>query len=317
MGAVCAVAIWLGLVAPRAEAESLIRALPPTTPVRRLPCVSEPDEVLLYGTGGADLFAAPVTPCYTAWTLQILPEGLIYKSYLAGGREPRMASQWAGVDDGNSVWDITLGGRVGILRYGSDDPLWPEGWQIDFEGAAFPRLTLDTQRDLVAADFRAGVPITYRQGPWETKFAYYHLSAHLGDEFLLRRPDVERINYARDVLVLGLGWRPHDDWRFYGEAGWAFYTDGGAEPWEFQFGAEFSPARSTTSWGAPFLAVNSRLREEVDFGGNLTAQAGWQWRGPTGRLLRLGFHYFNGHSDQFQFHEQFEEQYAVGLWYDF
>ena len=157
-----------------------------------------------------------------------------------------------------------------------------------------------------------------RRPPRSTLFPYTTLfRSHLGDEFLLKWPGARRINYARDALVLGLGYRPHPDWRFYGETGWAFYVDGGAEPWEFQFGIEFSPARPTTIWGSPFFAINSRLREEVDFGGNLSVQTGWQWRGATGRLLRFGFHYFNGQSDQYQFHDQFEEQFAVGLWYDF
>jgi len=74
----------------------------------------------------------------------------------------------------------------------------------------------------------------------------------------------------------------------YAEAGWAFYVDGGTEPWEFQFGAEYSPLGPTGLAGAPFLAVNGHLRQEVDFGGSLVVQAGWQWRGRTGHLMRAG-----------------------------
>ena len=92
-------------------------------------------------------------------------------------------------------------------------------------------MTLDSLRDLVAVDFRFGVPITYRQGPWETKFGYYHLSSHIGDEYLEKNPGYSRINYVRESLVLGLGWRPNPDWRLYSEAGYAVYKSGGAEPW--------------------------------------------------------------------------------------
>ena len=300
-----------------AEAESLVRALPPTTAYTSPPPQHLPDAVFLDAPADIRLEPIPACPMRHPWTWQILPDGLIYKSYLAGGRESRFASHWAGMDNGDSFWDITLGGRVGILRYGTDNPRWPSGWQLDIEGAAFPRLTLDSMRDLVSVDFRFGVPLTYRHGPWETKFAYYHLSSHLGDEYMLTRVGWQRLNYARDALVLGVGWRPHADWRFYGETGFAFYAAGGAEPWEFQFGAEFSPARPTSIRGAPFFAVNARLREEVDFSGGLTLQTGWQWRGASGDLLRLGFHYFNGKSDQFQFHRRHEQQYAVGLWYDY
>jgi hypothetical protein len=253
----------------------------------------------------------------TCWTWQILPDGLMYDAYLASGRESRFASHWFYERDQGWLWDSTLGGHVGLLRYGTQDILWPEGWQLDVEGAAFPRLTLEEHRDLVSVDFRIGVPLTFRQGPWEGKFAYYHLSSHLGDEYKESHPEVMRINYSRDALVLGLAWRPTMDLRLYAEAGYGFYIDGGTEPWEFQFGIDYSPANPSGICGAPFFAVNTRIREEVDFGGNFTVETGWQWRGETGKLFRWGFYYFNGMSDQYTFFREFEEHLGVGLWYDY
>ncbi|MFZ5832892.1 MAG: DUF1207 domain-containing protein [Planctomycetota bacterium] len=252
--------------------------------------------------------------CYT-W--QLLPEGLMYRSYLAGGREPRIGSQWFYLRGYGWLWDVTLGGRVGILRYGTEDAAWPEGFQVDIEGAGMPRLDAEHQRDLVSSDFRFGVPITARRGPWEAKLAYYHLSSHLGDEWMLSHPTLDRINYVRDCVVLGLAMRPGADWRLYAEAGYAFYINGGAEPWEFQFGIEYSPTRPSGILGAPFVATNAHLREENDFGGNFAAEAGWQWRGDTGRLFRIGAHYFNGFSDQYQFFQEFEDQLGLGAWYDY
>ena len=112
--------------------------------------------------------------CPQPWCLQIAPDGLIYRSYLAGAKEPRFASQW--VHDASTdgwLWDVTLGGRVGILRYGTACPDHPEGWQLDIEGAAFPQLDLDNSRDLVACDYRFGIPLTYGRGRYQTKLAYY------------------------------------------------------------------------------------------------------------------------------------------------
>jgi len=248
---------------------------------------------------------------------QLLPDGLMYPAYLAGQRESRIACQWVHEEDENWLWDATLGGHVGLLRFGTDDPLLPEGWQIDVEGAAFPRLDWATERELVATDYRFGVPLTARHGLWEYKLAYYHLSSHLGDEFMVRHATFARVNYVRDTLVLGAAMRPFPDLRLYTEAGWAFYTNGGAEPWEFQFGLDFSPAEPTGLRGSPFLALNGHLREEVDFGGSLSVQAGWQWRGETGHLLRTGLMYFNGHSVQYQFFRRHEEHIGFGAWYDF
>jgi hypothetical protein len=248
------------------------------------------------------------------WAWQILPDGLMYKAYLAGQRESRFASMWVH-DDTGWLWNTVLGGHVGLLRYGTADALLPEGWQFDLEAAAFPRLDID--RNLITADFRVGVPLTTRQGPWEGKLGYYHLCSHMADEYLTMHPGLTRLNYVRDAVVLGIALRPTLDWRLYTEVDWAFHNDDGAKPWEFQFGAEYSPARPTGCAGAPFLAVHGHIRQDVDFGGNITAQSGWQWRGQTGRLARVGAQYFNGKSDLGQFYYQHEEQIGVGLWCDY
>ncbi len=265
----------------------------------------------------ADLYYAPSSGqavASTAW--QLLPDGLLYEPYLAGVKESRISGVLFHERDEGWLLDVTLGGRVGILRYASGAG---PAWQLDLEGAAFPRLDLAEDWDLVASDFRFGVPLTYAYGNHQIKFGYYHLSSHLGDELLVRRPELlaERINFSRDVLVLGLSHYIHPAVRLYAEAGWAFYSDGGSEPWEFQFGVDYSPVEVNSLAGAPFLALNGHLREENNFGGNLVAQAGWQWRGATGHRFRAGVHYYNGHSNQYEFFRQSEEQFGFGLWYDY
>ncbi|MCA9103155.1 MAG: DUF1207 domain-containing protein [Planctomycetales bacterium] len=251
------------------------------------------------------------------WTWQLLPDGLMYRSYLAGVREPRFGGVWNYERDIGWIWDIALGGRAGIIRYGTTDPFHPEGWQLDIEGAGFPRLDLEDENDLVSVDFRFGVPLTYRVGRFQSKFGFYHLSSHLGDEFLETHPDLTRINYSRDVLVLGVGWFFTPSLRGYAEAGYAFHSDVGLE-WEFQFGFDYSPAYPTGPRGAPFFAVNAHLREEVDFGGEFVAQVGWQWRGAgAGHLFRIGAQYFNGMSEQYEFITDSESKIGMGIWYDF
>jgi hypothetical protein len=253
------------------------------------------------------------------WALRILPDGLIYRAYLAGFKESRISGTAFYSEHRGWLLDVTLGGRVGILRYGTEGGIAPEGWEIDIEGAGFPRLNLDKNWDLESADFRFGIPVTYGVGNLQAKFAYYHLSAHLGDELAFREPQLlaSRINFSRDVLVLGLSYFPHPAWRLYGEAGWSFYSDGGSDPWEFQFGTELIAPGKTTLAGSPFVAINGHLRQEVNYGGDLAVQAGWAWRGRSGHLLRIGGHYLNGMSTQFEFFDQSERQIGVGLWYDY
>lgn len=255
-------------------------------------------------------------PAYWQW--QLLPRSLIYRSYLAGAKEPRMRLVWAHERDAQWIWDVTLGARAGLIRFGEPhDGPFPQGWQLDIEGAAFPRLDTEADMDLVSSDFRFGVPLTWGVGHTQWKFGYYHLSSHLGDELIFREGLTERFNFSRDTLVVGVSCFITPDVRLYGEAGWAFYSDI-SEPWEFQFGFDYSPAGPTWIYGAPFAAVNAHLRQELDFSGHFVVQAGWQWRRrPAGGLLRVGLEYFNGHSEQFALFNQFEEKIGLGMWYDF
>ncbi len=257
------------------------------------------------------------TCCIDPWHWEVLPDGLIYKSYLAGVKESRFSIAWVHERSQGWIWDLAVGGRFGLLRYGTHGAARPEGWQADIEGAAFPRLDPKESRDLVAVDFRCGIPITYGRGPYQTKLGYYHLSSHLGDEFMLSHPGVRRINYSRDAIVWGHSFYWTDDLRLYGEAAWAFCYDGGSEPWELQFGIDYSPAIPTGCRPVPFFAVGGHLRQELAFGGNLVVQTGWQWRGATGDLFRVGMHYFTGMSEQFEFFDQFEDKVGLGIWYDY
>jgi hypothetical protein len=313
----CVALLWPG----SAEADGMMRALPPSvagpdTAIVSVAPLAELTEVEAH-LATSILTDQPYPELCDFFCWQLLPDGLMFPAYLAGGRESRFASQWVYERDKGWLWDVALGGRAAILRFGTSDQVLPEGFQLDIEGATFPRLNLEECRRLDSVDFRFGIPLTARRGHWEGKFAYYHLSSHLGDEFFLDEPEVVPINYIRDVLVLAVAVRPHTDLRFYVEAGWAFLTDGGSQPWEFQFGADYSPVEPSGLLGAPFFAINGRIREEIDFAGNLTVQVGVQWRGQTGKLFRTGLHYFNGKTDQYQFFREHEEQIGLGLWYDY
>ncbi len=277
------------------------------------PSTAAPPQTQDSGLQSAASLAA--TPQPRTW--QVLPAGLIYRSYLAGEKEARMASTWVYERDWGWMWDITLGGRAGLIRYGTTNANVPEGFQIDLEAAAQPRLDIEHMEDLIATDYRFGVPITFGNRRFQVKLAAYHLSSHMGDELMVLRHSFHRLNYSRNALVWGNSYFWTDVLRFYAEAAWAFYGDGGSEPWEFQFGIEYAPREPTGLRPVPFVAINSHLRQEVDYGGNLVVQSGWAWRGGNGQMFRVGMQYYTGKSDQYEFYNEFEDKLGLGLWYDF
>ncbi len=288
--------------------------------------IAPPEAVAPFGVAdvhvGEPVWGAPVITesCPPdVWFWQMLPDGLIYHSYWAGVREPRLGILAFDERGSQSFWDGTLGGRVGLLRYGTSASIFPQGWQLDVEAAAIVRLTLDEIRDFESADYRVGIPLTYGIDNWQFKLAVYHLSSHLGDEFAIANPGslADRINYVRDAIVLGASYYPVPIMRLYSEAAYAVNIDGGAKPWEFQFGTELSQPGPTGLHGTPFVAINGHLREEHDFGGDINTQAGWLWRGQSGQVVRAGVQYYNGKSSQYQIFDNSEQQIGFGLWYDY
>ncbi len=279
------------------------------------PSTYEPDPFYEDSTAAEAIYADAEEWEDSPWCWHVRPKGFLYSTYWASAAEPRMATHLVKIADMGRFQDSHIGGRLGIVRFGPKDQ--PEGWQLDVLGGAKLRQDWDEGLDVVSTDYRYDILATYGAGRRRLKLGFYHVSSHAGDEFLLKNPDFDRLNYFRDVLVAGFSIYPVPPLRLYAEAGWAFDYDV-SEPWEFQFGADFGPAYPTGAAGGPFAAINTHLREDVDFGGNLALQIGWAWTSEnTDGVLRSGLYYYSGRSPQFSFYAENEEQVGWGLWYDY
>lgn len=251
---------------------------------------------------------------------QVLPAGLLYRSYLAGEKEPRFQLvPFRDLERGRRVWESALGGRAGLLRYGTYGAVDPRGFQLDVEGAALARVLPDEPSHMLeAVDFRFGVVGTWRHDQTAIKMGYYHISSHLGDEFLLANSTFARANYVRDAAVMGILRDLSDAWQIYGEMGYAMGAQGGAKPLEFQVGTQYTPTAEWGIRGAPFFGINSYVREDFGYRQSMNLAAGWQWLGVNTRhLFRAGMQYFNGPSMQYSFPNRHDELLGGGIWLDF
>ncbi len=82
-------------------------------------------------------------PSTGGFRLQALPSGLIYRSYLAGVKESRLSGQVARPSEDNYLWEGTLGGRMGLVRYGTPEPIFAHGIQLDVDASAQVRLDVN------------------------------------------------------------------------------------------------------------------------------------------------------------------------------
>ena len=253
-----------------------------------------------------------------AWNWQLLPEGLMYTSYLAGDKEPRLSNSLLHESGGHTLWDNALGWRVGLIRFGTNRAIQPEGFQLDVEGGTFLRALPGDGNDLQSMDFRVGLPLTWREGPFQAKVSAYHIESHVGDDFLAKNPGFLPNGYSRTALVAGVGYFVFDSLRLYSEVGWSFARSGGDRPWEWQSGLEWCSPHATGLRGAPYFAANVHLREATHGSGSFNLMAGWQWRRTqSDHLFRVGLQYFNGKNNQYSFLQDNQQLIGFGVRYDY
>ena len=252
----------------------------------------------------------------TPWKWHFLPQGVLYPTYWASAPEPRMATHLIQLEGQGTQVDSHIGGRIALLKFGPVDDT--QGFQLDLRGGAKLRQNMDQNLDVDATDYRFDILGTWAYGKHRFKAGFYHVSSHVGDDFLIRNPGFVVRAFLRDTAVFGYSYNPTPELRLYAEVGYAFQR-AFSQPLEFQFGADYGPYAPTGPKGAPFAAFNVHLREELDFGGNIALQAGWAWRGEYlyQGILRTGLYYYNGGSSQFSFYDQQEQQIGMGLWYDY
>jgi hypothetical protein len=244
----------------------------------------------------------------TTW----LPSGLLYPHALADPRGPFSGSraQFSLKDDVNTKLENAFGEEQALVRLKSGD----DAFELVGEGGVFGRFDLDENLDMDAADFRFGFPLVWRRGPLALKLHPWHLTSHLGDEYI-ERVGVKRISYARNELAFGAAWHATSALRLHAEAGWGFAIDDLNEPPRVMGGAEVVDRLLGADAPDVYLAANVQAWKETDWTPQLNLQAGvWLRSASTPSGVRIGAEYFRGPSALTQFFQTRDHYVAVGVW---
>jgi hypothetical protein len=254
----------------------------------------------------APLLQDPAEP--GAW----FPEGLAYRHPMADPREPmsgvRLQFPFESGDDPK------IENRIGIQYavYRSGD-LRDSCFEVQAEGAVHARFDLVHILDMDAADFRFGFPLVWREGRVAYKIHPWHMTSHLGDEFIERTGRLRHV-YARNEICVGASLDLNEEWRTYAEGGYAFTMGEVNEPWRFMAGIETIGRHLGPDWPATFAALNLTSFEEQDWGVQFNLEAGfWITGTDTNRGIRLTLGYFRGPSPLTQFFEDNEHYWSFGF----
>jgi hypothetical protein len=257
------------------------------------------------------------------WDVQFSPDNDLYRTYLADPRQSKSGSKVQfpikpSSDHGTKIENV-LGGHRPIV--GWTDPAHPDvEMQLQVEAAVFSRFDIDEGWDMDAADYRFGFPFLYRTGDVVLKVHPYHITSHMGDEFLSRVEGSERKSYHLDELAIGVSFPAAASWRVYFELGYGFYTGPETDAGRAQIGAEYI-MEPISKRIAPFIAVDLQTRNEIDWNWNATAMIGLMMIPKEGvgtaHGLRGTLEYYRGSDSQTQFKEQREHFIAIGFAADF
>lgn len=267
---------------------------------------------------GTEVLEAPES----ARGLRTLPAGRLFNPLWADPRWAHFSAAYhyyRGDEELNDAGAVSFGESFGLLggSAGKD-----ASWQIDFQAAVFGLFDLNAEsKDLVNADYWVGIPVSYRNGNFSAIARLFHQSSHLGDEFLLRRQDVERVNLSYESVDLKTSYEFDNGFRLYGGAGYLFRREpADLDPWSTQIGAEyaFPMTYRLPLFGSavrPVAAADLQNRGENDWRADLSLRGGIQFESPVAesQQVQMLLEYFNGSSPNGQFYDRTIDYIGLGL----
>jgi len=257
----------------------------------------------------------PAEPPLTGGGWQALPEGRVFPILLADPRSANFSVAYqrffrTDVPKLRNVAALSLGDDFNLVRY--QDPEFGQ-LNLSVEPAIFSLFNLDDlSHDLVNADYRIGIPVEYRNGPWSLKLSVFHQSSHLGDGYAsllshylsYEALDLKVAGSLGDVLVYAGGSRMVDR------------NPSTLKLWSLQEGVQWISSASIISDSvAPLVAVDIQEHEQNDWRPSVCVRAGVEWVNPERPRRRLQFllEYYRGYNPNGQYYNERANWLGVGL----
>ncbi|MCB1114179.1 MAG: DUF1207 domain-containing protein [Chlamydiia bacterium] len=237
----------------------------------------------------------------------------LFRQFAADPRQVTYSVGWRFDDDAlaQNTIPVSFGNYWGLYRWHC---AWPYGgdMEIGIEGAVWAVFEpLEESSPLIDADYYVGVPIVYAFDNWQFRLRGYHISTHLGDEFLLNNPGFDRRNPSAEYLDFYGSYYFGEQIRIYAGLGYIIQQDKSFR-WKrfFQgFGMEVRPYSlgyydcRQRLLGHPIFAAHIRGTRDHKNHIDQTYILGYEWIKLTGleKATRIFLEYHDGYSVDGQF----------------
>jgi hypothetical protein len=263
------------------------------------------------------------------WWGEWLPEGRLFTPFIADPHQVTYSVGWRFDDQvlARNVIPVSYGDAIPFYRFYNVWP-WCGQLQIELEGALWAVFDpLHESSPLINADYYIGVPISYALGPWQFRLRGFHISSHIGDEFLLNHPDFHRRNPSAEFLDFFVSHDLTDEIRIYAGIGYIIHQDNSfhCKPFYADIGGEihlwslgFSDS-SQRVYGAPVFAMFARYRGDNRRHVDMTYALGYEFGKMCGneRKVRALIEYHDGYSVEGQFSHRATNYLQILLTYGF
>lgn len=259
-----------------------------------------------------------------------LPEDpVLFRPFMADPREICYSAGWRFNDNAmtKNVIDVSFGDTLALYRWCRVGP-WGGELQIEIEGALWAVFDPTTESSpLLNADYYGGMPITYAFDNWQFRLRLFHISSHIGDEFLLNHPHFDRRNASAEYVDFFISHDLTEEIRIYAGLGYLvaqdkefiikpFYSAIGTELRLLSFGF-FD--RCDSLYGCPIFAMHFRQNGEFKKHIDATYILGYEFGKTCGlyRKLRFFIEYHDGYSAEGQFVKKPTNYFSVRTSYGF
>lgn len=192
-------------------------------------------------------------------------------------------------------------------------------WEIGMQAGLFGIMDIGRNPTaLINADYFVGVPITYRTGPWSGLIRGYHISSHLGDEFMLTKEGkkTKRINLSYEGIDLIVS-HNFENFRVYGGGGYLVHKEPSyVKPGKVQGGIEYySPNTWLNGRLRPIAGLDLKAEENVLWYTGVSFKAGVQLENSKllSNNIQLMLEVFNGKSVHGQFFKDKVQYIGIGI----
>ena len=269
-------------------------------------------------TSAAASSPPPVVPDKFTDGFMVSPS--IFKPLIADPRWPRFSLAY------HNFLTSSLATHVFAPNFGATLPFYrytmKNGSQLEagVQAALFAIMDIGhTPSALINADYVGGGFAALTQGPWAHMVRLFHLSSHLGDEFMLTPEGkrTKRVNLSYETLSYIISHEQANGVRLYGGGGYKVHAEPSAvKPMHLQGGVEYRHAHAY--WNnqvRPVGGIDMMLTQQAAWRPNTSVKVGLQLENALlhKHVTQLMLEYYQGRSMHGQFYAQPLRYIGIGL----